>query len=197
MAGKKNLMLTVLLTAGFLLACNFGRVNQGRVVSYDAGKGVVTLIPETPPSKPGGARYVLPPATVRIPQDRKEMGAAPRAGKLLLVDAADQSVLVFDDVSGSLRRIPVVNLQQQHGVLESDPRVANVTFPVIDANNRAITVYSVSDRKLHTFRVAAEDLALPSDTWKMGDDVRYYYRQPEQALRLMNVTRTDLRKGGH
>jgi hypothetical protein len=197
MAGKKNLSLPVLLMLSFLLACNFGRVNQGRVIAYDAGKGLVTLIPEASPGKPGGARYVLPPATVRVPQDRKEMGAAPRAGKLLLVDAADQSVLVFDDATASLRRIPVAGLQQQRGVLESDPRVANVTFPVIDPNNRAITVYSVSERKLHTFRVAEEQLALPPDTWRMGDDVRYYYRQPEQALRLMNVTRTDLQKGGH
>jgi hypothetical protein len=37
---------------------------------------------------------------------------------------------------------------------------------------------------------------MPDDTWKIGDEVRYYYKDPAQALRLMNVTRTDLNKGG-
>jgi hypothetical protein len=33
---------------------------------------------------------------------------------------------------------------------------------------------------------------MPADTWRAGDVVRYYYKDPAQALRLMNVTRTDL-----
>jgi hypothetical protein len=135
--------------------------------------------------------------SVRIPENRDEMGPAPQPGKLLLVDAAAQSVTVFDDATAALRQIPITGLQQQHGVAEDDPRVANIRFPVLDASNRTITVYSASEQKLHTFQVAPEHFALPLDTWKMGDDVRYYYKQPEQALRLMNVTRTDLRKGGH
>jgi len=31
-------------------------------------------------------------------------------------------------------------------------------------------------------------------TWRTGDVVRYYYKTPGQALRLMNVTATDLSK---
>jgi hypothetical protein len=35
---------------------------------------------------------------------------------------------------------------------------------------------------------------MPADTWKTGDEIRYYFRDPAQALRMMNVTRTDLNK---
>ena len=31
---------------------------------------------------------------------------------------------------------------------------------------------------------------------QVGDIVRYYYKDPSQALRMMNVTRTDLNKSG-
>jgi hypothetical protein len=35
---------------------------------------------------------------------------------------------------------------------------------------------------------------MPAGTWQAGDVVRYYYKEPGRALRLMNVTRTDLSK---
>ena len=37
---------------------------------------------------------------------------------------------------------------------------------------------------------------MPADTWQGGDVVRDYYKNPAQALRLMNVTKTDLSKSG-
>jgi hypothetical protein len=37
-------------------------------------------------------------------------------------------------------------------------------------------------------------LAMPAGTWRAGDVVRYYYKDPARALRLMNVTATDLAK---
>lgn len=57
-------------------------------------------------------------------------------------------------------------------------------------------MYSPSDKMTVTFAASADLLALPADTWKSGDVVRYYYKEPGQALRLMNVTKTDLSKAG-
>ena len=48
-----------------------------------------------------------------------------------------------------------------------------------------MTIYSRRKKILLTFAVPDEYLALPDDTWKSGDEVRYYYKQPGQALRLM------------
>ena len=53
-----------------------------------------------------------------------------------------------------------------------------------------------AERTLITFRAPDELLSLPADTWRSGDVIRYYYKQPDQALRLMNVTKTDLNKAG-
>ena len=47
-------------------------------------------------------------------------------------------------------------------------------------------------RLVITIAASAEMLALPDDTWKFGDVVRYYYKDPARAVRFMNVTRTDL-----
>ena len=68
-------------------------------------------------------------------------------------------------------------------------------FPVIDRPNKAITVYVPEEKKLVKFTVQDEYLALPDDIWKLGDEIRYYYKQPGQALRMMNVTTTDVTKG--
>jgi len=63
---------------------------------------------------------------------------------------------------------------------------------VVDRVRKTITLYAAKDRTLITFGVSDDLLAMPADTWRAGDVVRYYYKDPAQALRLMNVTRTDL-----
>lgn len=35
---------------------------------------------------------------------------------------------------------------------------------------------------------------MPEDTWKPGDDIRYTYRTPGQAIRMMNVSKTEIIK---
>ena len=53
----------------------FGRVNQGQVVEYQRGTGLVTLIGDSNYRDPSSPRFdVLPPATIRIPQNPQEMG---------------------------------------------------------------------------------------------------------------------------
>ena len=68
--------------------------------------------------------------------------------------------------------------------------------PPVDRAAKTITVYAPEQHLLITFSASGDLLALPDDTWQPGDVVRYYYRQPRQALRFMNVTRTDLSKSG-
>jgi hypothetical protein len=78
---------------------------------------------------------------------------------------------------------------------KDDPRVKGIRFPIIDRQKKAITIYSSRDRKLVEFTLADEYFSLPDDTWQAGDDVRYYFKQPGQALRMMNITTTDVMKG--
>ncbi len=196
MRNKRWIMVPVLLPAVFLLACSFGRVSQGRVIAYDKANGLVTVVQEANDSQPGRAKYLLPPVTVKIPANRQEMGPAPESGNLLSFDSRNRKLVVFEPASRTFRAISYTPVNEQGSVFADDPRVAKVKFPIIHRQDKTITLYSARERKLVTFTVADEYLALPDDTWKAGDEVRYYYKEPGQALRLMNVTKTDVRKGG-
>jgi len=177
------LMVALVVLAG----CRFGRVNQGRVIEYQRSQGLITLISDSNP---------LPPITIRTPEDPNEMGPEPEAGKLLLLDSANRRVMIFDSATQRLRTIPYTLVSERGDVRSTDPSVSRTRFPVVDRASRAITVYSPRDRKLVTFSVAEEYFALPDDTWKAGDEIRYYYKDPGRALRLMNVSKTDLNTGG-
>ena len=190
------LTLLVVLSMLFVLGCgDFGMVNQGRVINYDREKGIVTYIRDTNYMEPGKPRYdLLPPVSVRIPVDRKEMGPEPEAGKRMALDTEKRQIVIYDINAQDFRTINYTLIDQQEGVFGSDPRVANVSFPVVDREKKTITVYSARQRIKTTFSVPDEFFALPDTTWKAGDEIRYYYKDPDQALRMMNVTKTDIFK---
>jgi hypothetical protein len=174
-----------------MLGCtDFGKVQQGRVVAYDHQNGIVTLIP----SSALGSEKASPIA-VKIPQDPKEMGPAPEAGKRLLFDTQNKKLVVFDAAAGAIKTFGYTPVVELTNVASDDKQVKGVKFPVIDREKKTITLYSSRDKKLITFTVADEYFSLPEDTWKAGDDIRYYFKQPGQALRMMNVTKTNVMKG--
>jgi len=170
-----------------------GKVNQGRVISYDGENGIVTLITDSNPKNPADPRYdVLPPLTVKIPPDSKQMGAPPEPGKLMRLDSGNHRVHIYDETSGSLKSIAYRLVEKSSNVFPDDARVKGGKFPVIDAASNTITVYLPQRGELIVFSVPPEYASLPRETWKTGDEVRYYYKEPGQALRMMNVTKTDL-----
>lgn len=182
----------ILLTAALALAmagCTpFGKVDQGRVVAFDAERGLVTLVSDSNYMDPSKPRFdVLPPVTIRVPADPKEMGPAPVAGKLLNLDLAAGRMVVLD-AAGALKTIPF----QVSGRRDSASPEELAALPAVD--RAAGTVRLAVKNVIVTLAVPGEYLSLPEDTWKAGDEVRYYYKDPGQALRLMNVTRTDIGK---
>jgi hypothetical protein len=192
-------MLTLLLACApvlFSLGCsNYGKVDQGRVIAFDKHNGLVTVIRDSSASTDKPKYDALPPVTVKIPVNPDEMGPAPAVGKRLLFDTDKRKIVVFDAVAGSIKTITYTPLVEVSNVGKDDSRVKGVHFPIVDRQNKAITIYSSRDRRLVKFTLADEYLSLPDDTWQAGDDIRYYYKQPGQALRMMNVTRTDVMKG--
>jgi hypothetical protein len=174
-----------------MLGCtDFGKVEQGRVIAYNHQNGIVTLIP----SSALGTEKASP-VTVRIPEDPKEMGPAPEAGKRLLFDTQHRKLVVYDAAAGVVKTIGYTPVTELANIASDDKQVQGVKFPVIDREKKTITLYSSRDKKLVTFTVADEYFSLPEDTWKAGDDVRWYFKQPGQALRMMNVTKTNVMKG--
>lgn len=192
--GNNGMALWPLLLWVFLPGCGtFGRVNQGRVIHFDREKGLVTFIEDSNYREPGKPRYdVLPPVTIRVPDDPAAMGPAPQAGKLMLLDTRNRTVVLFDTGAQTLKTVSYTLIGQRDNVFKDDARVAGAKFPIVDRVKKTITVYLAGQRQLVTFSVPEEYFALPDDTWKAGDEIRYYYKDPGLALRLMNITRTEL-----
>jgi hypothetical protein len=187
---------TMIVALAALAGCGgFGRVNQGQVVEYQRSKGLVTLIADSNYQDPSHPRFdVLPAVTIRTPEDPKEMGPDPEAGKLLSLDYANRRAVIFDAATQSLRSVPYTLISEQDDVAPTDVRVSKTRFPLVDRSKRTIVIYAAGDRKLIEVSVPEEYNALPADTWKIGDEIRYYYKDPGRALRLMNVSKTDLNK---
>ena len=105
-------------------------------------------------------------------------------------------MVVFDAVAGALVTVPFQTVSKQTGVFRDDARVAGRRFPIVDKEKKTVTVYSPGQRMLVTLTVAEQHLSMPEDTWRFGDEVRYYWKEPGKTLRFMNVTKTDIQKAG-
>jgi hypothetical protein len=196
MAKRGLLLLLACAPLFFTLACaKPGKVEQGRVIAYDKQNGVVTVIRDSSGGAEKPKNDVLPPIRVKIPQDRSEMGPLPDAGARLLFDTQARKVVFYDRASGTIKTLAYAPVGELANVAKDDPRVKGARFPIIDKEKKTVTLYSSRDKKLVTFGVTDEFLAMPVEIWKAGDDVRYFFETPGQALRMMNVTKTDVMKG--
>lgn len=177
-----------------LIGCSgFGRVEQGQVIAYDRASGVLTVIRDSNYKDPANPRFdVLPPVSVRIPQNPTEMGPEPEAGRLMSLDWKQGRAVIFDPATEALKDFSVTVLEVQTRVARDDVRLGGRKFPVVDRANGTVTVLLPRQRAIVTFRPPEEYLGLPEDTWKVGDEVRYYYKDPSQALRLMNISKTEV-----
>lgn len=190
-----RMFLATLLPLGLFLGCGeMGKVDQGRVIEYDKAKGIVTLIQDKK-ADPGAPDYsTLPPHTYTIPADPREMGPEPKPGKRMKLDVDKREIVIFDPATQNFKTIKFDLVDKKEGVAKDDPLVAGKAFPIIDKEKRTISVYSGRQKLLVVFSVPEEYFALPPDTWEAGDEVRIYYKEPGKALRLMNITRTDIFK---
>jgi hypothetical protein len=177
------------LVALVLAGCGgFGEVEQGIVVASDGA--LLTMVLD---SNPGAARYDrLPPVVVAIPQEASAMGPAPEAGGLISLDTESNIVTVYDAGSKELLEIPFEPVEVASDVYPDDSRVAQSGAPKVDSGAGTVTLYAPRTRELATIKVAPEHLSLPAETWKAGDEVRYYFKDPSQALRMMNVSKTNV-----
>jgi hypothetical protein len=188
-----------LLAAGLMLAVasgcgNMGKVDQGRVIAFDKAGKTVTFIRDANPAGKTPEYGLLPPVTYAIPSDPREMGPDPKAGKRMKLDVSAREIVIFDSLGGKFAKIGYTLVDQKDNVMGSDPLVAGKSFPLLDAEKKTVTIYSERQKVLVTFRPPEDSFLLPQDTWAAGDVIRVYYKEPGKALRLMNVTQTDIFK---
>ncbi len=200
---KKLGLFTVLtaLSFVFILACGkMGNVDQGRVIEFDKEKGTVTIIRDMK-ADPKNPDYThLPPFTYEMPMNPNEIGPLPKVGKRMKLDTQKNQIVIFDTATQNFKTIDYTVIDQKENIAKDDPLVfdkateKSKTFPVIDKENKTITIYSKRQKILVTFSLPEEYFALPDDTWNSGDEVRIYYKEEGKARRFMNISQTDIFK---
>ncbi len=199
---RKCIVIAILCALPLLLisGCNkdLGKVDQGRVIEYDADKKIVTFIRDVK-ADPGNPEYTqLPPLTYEMPKDRNDIsGAEPKAGYRMKLDTKKSQVIIYDPAAKKFTAIDYKLIDQKDFVEKDNPLVFDAVekkakqFPVIDKDKKTITLYSKRQKILTTFTVADEYFALPANVWEAGDEVRVQYKENGKALKFLNITRTD------
>ena len=186
--------MAVALAAVFVLAgCgDLGEVEQGLVIGASGGDAITVILDSNPMDQNNPKYDRVPPVTVRLPQDPARMGPYPDAGKLVSVDTDAGQAVVFDAASNQLQTVPFELVEKVDNVFPDDGRVAEAGLPVIDRGAGTVKTYAPRSKQIVTMKLSEEYLGMAEDTWKAGDEVRYYFKDPGQALRLMNVTKTKI-----
>jgi hypothetical protein len=194
---KKYCGLTLLVILPLILAygcMEMGKVDQGRVIEFDKAKGTVTLIRDMKADPKSPDYSQLPPMVYEIPKDPDEMGPEPKAGQRMKLDAKGKQIILFDQASQNFKKIDYTLIDQKEAVDEDNPLVKGKQFPLLEKEKKAITLYSKRQKLLTTFSVPDEYLGLSAGAWDAGDEVRIYYKETGKALRLMNISKTNIYK---
>lgn len=181
---------------------DYGKIDQGRVIAFDKEKKTVTIIRDKneDPKKPDYS--VLPPHTYKLPVEtggEPRMGPEPKPGLRLKLDAKKNEIIIFDTATQTIKAIPFKTIDKKENVDRKDPLLLGADgkpkkFPIVDREKKTITIYSSRQKILETFNIPDEYFALKDYTWDAGDEARIYYREEGQALKFMNISKTDIYK---
>ncbi len=188
-------LMAVLSIAVFSQGCDTkGRVIQGRVIAYDKSSMTVTFIEDKSLVQGQPDYSALPPVVFQTPEDRNEMGADPDAGLRMGLDTENSRIKIYDPATGQFSEIGYALTDKKDHVDKNDPLVKGKPFPLIDRNAGTVQIYSSRQKCLVTFSLPAPYAARPDNTWAAGDEIRIYYKDMGRALRMMNITKTDIFK---
>lgn len=192
--------LCLVLGAAGCDTSKYGQVEQGRVVAFDDEKRTVTVVHDSAMDPAHPVYDVMPAAVFQLPTDPAEIGPLPKAGQLLKLDVDKKEIEIYDAPNQKLVYIPINIVEMHQGIDRSHPLVYDAQarqakpFPVIDTEKNTITVYSARQRQLCTFTIPETYADYPPSTWDSGDEVRIYFKTAGQALRFMNISKTDIYK---
>ncbi len=188
-------VLFILPLSLMLTGCGeYGHVDQGRVIEYNKAAKTVLIIRDKSidPKKPDYSH--LPPVKYQLPDDPAEMGPEPKPGKRMKLDSDKKQIIIYVPMLNNFANINYTQIAHKANVSPDDPAVSGKVFPIVDQQNKRITIYSKRQKTLETISVPDEYFAMPPDTWDNGDEVRIYYKQEGKSLRFMNISKTDIFK---
>ena len=192
--------MLILLPLALLVGCEYGKVDQGRVVAYDKTNNTCTIITDqkADPANPDYSH--LPAVTYKLPVEKMDMGPEPKAGGRMKLDVKERKIVIYDPETKGFKDIEITITGQRENVEKKDPLVYDEAadkakkFPLVDRDKKTVTIYSGRQKLLVTFSMAPENFSYPDSTWDAGDEARIYYKETGKALRFMNITKTDIFK---
>lgn len=194
-------LVPAVLSALLLTGCvEAGKVDQGRTVAFDKDKQTVTIIRDKNADAATPDYTVLPAVIYHLPTNPAEMGPDPKAGLRMKLDVEKAQVVLYDPEKRAFDTITVQIVDKQHGIDSKHPLVYDAAaakakpFPIVDKDKKTVTIYSGRQKLLVTFIPPDQYLGLPAKAWDAGDEIRVYYKEEGKALRLMNVSKTDIFK---
>ena len=186
-----------------LAGCNkddYPKVEQGRTVAFNKDTREVTLIHDSAIDAQNPKYDVLPAAVFKLPTDPAETGPEPKAGGRLKLDTTKKEIELYDHKTQKLVYLPInitdlqQNIDKEHPLVYDKEAKKAKKFPAIDKEKKTVTIYSGRQKMLCTFTLPDQYADYPESFWDAGDEVRLTYRTPGQALRFMNLTKTDIFK---
>jgi hypothetical protein len=192
--------ILLILPLALIFGCEYGKVDQGRVIKFDRDKGVVTLIRDLKNDQLNPDYSHLPALTYTLPKDPHEMGPEPKAGFRMKLDTKKNQIVIYDPAEQNFKTLSYTLINQKEGVEKTDPLVFDASqnkakkFPAVDKDKKTITIYSSRQKIVTTFSLPEEYFSLPESTWDAGDEVRIYYKEEGKSVRFMNVSKTDIYK---
>ena len=203
----RNIIPALVLTLCLgLMGCDFGEVEQGRCVAYDANSKTVTIVMDMAHDPNYKDKDVAKTSKVPVyakdskiiqfvlPADPKECGPEPVAGGRVMFDLEKGIVLLYDAEAKAIEEVQVEFLSKEK-MKPSDPRLKGKKFPEINKTEKTVQEYSKRLETLVTFKIP-DDKDRPDEVWTRGDEVRLYYKEnaKHQALRFMNISKTNIYK---
>lgn len=199
----KNILLglaVAMLTFGVMGCEEYGKVDQGRVIAFDKDKQTVTVIQDKAMEPMNPDYSILPPHTYKMPTDPAERGADPKAGYRMKLDVDKKYIKIFNPTTQAFEELTINIVDVQKDISRDHPLVFDKEnneakkFPVVDKEKKTVTIYSGRQKMLATFGVPDTHIGLPGMTWEAGDEVRIYFKKEGEAIRFMNISKTDIFK---
>lgn len=200
-----NLLIAGMLALLLVGCSSYGEVEQGRVVAFNKDTMEVTFIKDTTTDDMHPHHDALPALVMKMPLDPNEIGPWPEVGLRMILDLEQHLIVMYNPETESFDKLPfeVVSRHDNVDARKRHPLVYDATteqmrkFPVVNSEERTVTVYSSRQKVLTTIRLAAEDFNRYDEAdWAAGDEVRVYFHvdEQDQMRRFMNLTKTDFSK---
>lgn len=117
-----GLLLPLLTSCG-----DFGKVEQGRVVAFDAAQQTVTMIVDLSPQRGKPDYSGVPARSFKLPEDPSERGALPKVGPLLQLQLEPPTLLVWSAEQQQVLRFPAEQVAAEQEVDSRSPSSTTAT----------------------------------------------------------------------